>query len=83
MSDSGPVLNLYYRQNCHLCEDMWAHLQEIRKEHAFQVVTIDIAGSAELETQHGTRIPVLETEEGRELCNYYLDERGLLDYLNS
>ncbi len=82
MSDSGPVLNLYYRQNCHLCEDMWAHLQELRKEYAFQVVTIDIAGHAELEARHGTRIPVLETAEGRELCNYYLDERGLLDYLN-
>ena len=82
MSDAGPVLNLYYRHNCHLCEDMWEHLQEIRKEYEFQVVTIDIGDDAELEARHGTRIPVLETEDGKELCNYYLNERGLLDYLN-
>jgi len=83
MSDTGPVLNLYYRHNCHLCEDMWEHLQEIRKEYVFEIVTIDITGNTDLEARHGTRIPVLETEEGKELCNYYLDERGLLDYLNA
>ena len=83
MSDAEPVLNLYYRHNCHLCEDMWEHLEEIRKEYSFQVVTIDITDNAELEAKHGTRIPVLEVEGGKELCNYYLDERGLLDYLNT
>lgn len=83
MGDTGPALKLYYRHNCHLCEDMWEHLQEIRKEYAFQVITIDITGDSELEARHGTRIPVLETEDGKELCNYYLDERGLLDYLNA
>lgn len=83
MSDSEPILNLYFRQNCHLCEDMWEHLLEVQKEYAFQIVTIDITGSAELEALHGTRIPVLEIKGGRELCNYYLDERGLLDYLNA
>ena len=83
MSDAGPTLNLYFRRDCHLCEDMWAHLQEIKKEWPFQIATIDISTSAALEAKHGTRIPVLETEDGNELCNYYLDERGLTEYLET
>jgi len=83
MSDvCGPTLKLYFRQNCHLCEDMWAHLLEIKKEWAFQIAAIDISADAALEVRHGVRIPVLETEDGNEICNYYLDERGLIEYLD-
>lgn len=83
MTDAEPHLSFYYRQDCHLCEDMWLHLQELRQSQPFQVTMIDVDATAELRARYGPRIPVLETGDGREICNYYMDEKGLLEYLQS
>ncbi len=83
MTEAGPRLNFYYRQDCHLCEDMWLHLQELRQSQPFQVSMVDVDATAELRARYGLLIPVLETADGREICHYYMDERSLLEYLQS
>lgn len=83
MSDRVPALRFYYRQDCHLCEDMWDHLQELRQDWPFEIEAINIDADPELKARHGTRIPVLETGAGDEICNYYLDQKTLIEYLES
>ena len=74
-------LALYYRQGCHLCEDMWRHLQEIRRQRPFALREIDVDSDPCLSRQYGQRVPVL-TGNGRELCHYYLDPVALGAFLD-
>lgn len=77
-----PVVTLYYRHGCHLCEDMLLHLQELRQSKKFLVETVDIDANSQLRERYGALVPVLEGG-GQELCRYYLDEVTLRGYLSS
>jgi len=65
-------LIFYYRQGCHLCDDMWQQLQTL----GVTPRAVDIGRDPVLEARFGTLIPVL-TRGGRELCHYYLDPQSL------
>lgn len=73
---------LYYRYGCHLCEDMLQHLHKLQISEPFQIETVDIDSSSDLQERYGTLVPVLEGN-GAELCHYYLDEVALQGYLSS
>lgn len=76
-------LHLYYRQGCHLCDEMWQHLQQIRLDTVnFEVEMVDVDSTAELKEKYGLLIPVLEAD-GKVICNYYLDPMALEQYLVS
>ncbi len=77
------LVRFYYRQGCHLCEDMWQLLQEFRKEHPFELMEIDIDQKPNLAEKYGPLIPVLESEPGSRICHYYLDPVALEEYLQS
>ena len=77
------LVRFYYRQGCHLCEDMWQHLQEFRKVHSFELIEIDIDQQPDLTEKYGPLIPVLENARGNRLCHYYLDPVALEEYLES
>lgn len=77
-----PVITMYYRHGCHLCEDMFEHLTELQKVEHFLVETIDVDINDELKENFGSLVPVLEAN-GEELCRYYLDEVALRDYFRS
>lgn len=52
---SLPIVTLYSRANCHLCE-----LAEQKLQHlAFNFKVVNIAGNAEQEARYGHDIPVL------------------------
>lgn len=42
MEQNEHSLTLYYREACHLCEDMLQQLHEIQQEHPFDLVQIDV-----------------------------------------
>ena len=65
-------LTLYGRHNCHLCHEMHAELERLRPELGFDLETVDVHGSPELEQRYGARIPVLVCD-GTELCEARLD----------
>ncbi len=73
-------LEFYFRSGCHLCEDMWQHLDELREELGFVLHPVDIDQNAELQQRFGHLIPVLEGE-GELICNYYLDPMALRNHL--
>lgn len=75
-----PVVTLFYRHNCHLCEDMLLHLQGLQNSVVFQLDMVDVDANSKLQERYGAMVPVLEGG-GHELCHYYLDEVALRYYL--
>ncbi|OIP09219.1 MAG: hypothetical protein AUK49_08420 [Betaproteobacteria bacterium CG2_30_68_42] len=77
---AGPVLTLYGRAGCHLCEVMQSALQGLRSRSAFELRLVDVDDDLELARRYGALVPVLEAG-GRELCHYVLDEAAVSAYL--
>lgn len=80
MTQSKPLLTLYGRTYCHLCDDMLAALEALRGQHGFQVRVVDVDADPALEAKYDELVPVLEAE-GRELCHYFLNEAKVREYL--
>ncbi len=86
MADTDParagVITLTYihRTGCHLCEAMWAELDDIRSSGVVQFDCIDLAREPHLEERLGDKIPLLLHGE-LELARYYLDAERLDSYL--
>lgn len=77
-----PQVTLYYRQGCHLCEDLTLQLAELQETEQFDIESIDVDSNGELRERYGSLVPVIEGN-GKELCRYYLDEVALRDYFRS
>ena len=71
-----PALTVYIRPGCHLCEDMLEHLNTLQADLGFTIEMVDITRDAVLESEHGTKVPVLYVD-GVEICHYFLDEAAL------
>ncbi|MES9993941.1 MAG: glutaredoxin family protein [Candidatus Thiodiazotropha sp.] len=74
-------LRFYYRQGCHLCEDMLEELQRLQGEWRFDLIEIDIDRDPAIRDSYHTRIPLLEDHQGRCLSEHFLDQASLLSYL--
>jgi hypothetical protein len=70
-------LRLYGRAYCHLCTDMQAALDVLASGLGFSVDYVDVDADPALEARYGELVPVLEDEQGREICHYFLDEDAL------
>jgi hypothetical protein len=69
---SKPVLTLYGRKYCHLCEDMLAALEALRGEHDFLITMVDIDDCPEKLDRYDELVPVLTLDDA-EICHYFLD----------
>lgn len=56
---SQPVLTLYTRKSCHLCELAKDAIYEVKNEFSFTLEEVDIDQSDELTERYGLMIPVL------------------------
>jgi thioredoxin reductase (NADPH) len=74
-------LVLYSRAYCHLCHDMEAALEPLRREFGFEVEVRDVDADAALEERYGELVPVLE-HSGVELARYRLEPAALRAYLS-
>jgi glutaredoxin len=70
-------LTIYSRPGCHLCEEMKAVVERVRREHPFELTEVDISGNPDLELRYGQEIPVLELD-GKKVVKYRLDEPALV-----
>ena len=75
-------LNLYYRQQCHLCEDMLQLLQPYIDDKNIQLEMIDIDTDPKLQKKYTVLIPVLTDQDENEICHYFFDKISFEDYLN-
>lgn len=79
----APVrLTVYARSYCHLCEEMIEALEPFRARYGFEIATVDVDSTPELEAQYGEWVPVL-VHEGHRICHYRLDEAALTAHLDA
>ena len=83
MGKQRPVrLTFYFRQGCHLCDDMWEQLQTMRADRSFELTPVDVDEEPALRERFGDKVPVL-TAGDVELCHYYLDPRSVEAWLDT
>ena len=58
MANSFPLVTIYSRHNCHLCEVAKEVVVSARNEADFELEVIVIDGDAELEKLYGEEVPV-------------------------
>ena len=67
---------LYSKPGCHLCDDVHAVLEEVRREQPFDLEVRDISKSRKLIEAYGLDIPVV-TIDGGEAFRHRLTGDGL------
>ena len=55
---SEPVVQIYSRANCHLCQEAQSVVREVLKDISFKLEVIYIDGNQELERLYGEEVPV-------------------------
>ena len=76
-----PVLTLYIRTYCHLCDDMRAAVEPWRARLGLSLEEVDVDDDPVLEARLGEKVPVLMWGE-QEICHYYFDEDAFKRCLN-
>ncbi|HST25809.1 MAG TPA: glutaredoxin family protein [Gaiellaceae bacterium] len=72
----SPTVTLYHAPGCHLCDRARDVLEEARAELGFELVEVDITGSAELEARYREWLPVVDID-GERAFVYHVDPNGL------
>lgn len=73
-----PVLTLFQRDDCHLC-DLALEVLALARVPEFESVFID--GNDELETRYGIRVPVLRDEDTGAELEWPFDDQQLRRWL--
>ena len=82
MKEVPPVVTLYGRPGCHLCDDARAVVLRVAERAPLRLVEVDIEGDDELFKRYLERIPVV-TVDGAERFEYFVDEDALVSALSS
>jgi hypothetical protein len=77
---ASPLLTVYSRNYCHLCDDLISGLRALQARSHFEIAIIDVDRDVALEALYGNDVPVL-VHEDRELCRHRLNESLVTDYL--
>ncbi|HEV8316815.1 MAG TPA: glutaredoxin family protein [Vicinamibacterales bacterium] len=80
MSDARPLLVLYSKPGCHLCDEMKHVVDRVGSRIPFTLKVVDISTDRDLLERYGLEIPVLEID-GRKVAKYRISERDLEDTL--
>lgn len=69
-------VTLYGREDCHLCQEMRAVVEEVRAEVPLELEEVDVDGDPALVAAYGDEVPVL-CVNGRKAFKYRVDARAL------
>jgi glutaredoxin len=75
------AVTLYTRVGCHLCDVAKGVLDDVRREHPFELTVVDVDTDAELRKAYGEEVPVV-TIEGRKAFKYRVDPAVLRERLD-
>ncbi|MGH3665071.1 MAG: glutaredoxin family protein [Egibacteraceae bacterium] len=76
-----PVVTLYTRRGCHLCEAAQQVIEAVAAGRA-QVRVVDIDSDPALHARYTVRVPVVAVD-GREIAEYQLDAGALRHALDA
>lgn len=68
-----PVLIVYYRDGCHLCEQVVASLFQLQEELGYKIEQIDIDADPALREKYNVDVPVV-TYKGEVVFYHFFDE---------
>jgi glutaredoxin-like protein DUF836 len=71
-----PVVTVYGKPDCHLCDDALAAVRRLAADVTLDLVAIDITTDDALHRRFLERIPVIAVD-GVELYDYFVDEDDL------
>ncbi len=74
------LVTVYSKPSCHLCEEALRILQQIQKQHRFELEEINIEADPALLAEYGEQIPVVMLN-GTFLFEYAVDESRLRQLL--
>jgi glutaredoxin len=77
-----PVVTLYGRPGCHLCDEAREIVRRAGGRAAFELVEIDIETDDDLLKRYLERIPVVAVD-GDEQFEFFVDEDALVSALSS
>ena len=72
-----PMIDVYSRRGCHLCEILLGELEPLVQGRA-RIQVHDVDDREEWREAYGLRVPVVCCD-GDEICQYNLDRRAVLD----
>jgi len=70
-----PLLQVYSRPGCHLCEQLVEQLQPMIRGRA-KIEVLNIDSRSTWSEKYATRIPVVEID-GHYVCQYHLDKDAI------
>jgi glutaredoxin len=73
---SRPVVRMYSRRTCGLCDEARVVIQGVRDRRSFEFDEVFIDGDESLETDYGLRVPVVEVD-GVEEFEFTVDPAAL------
>jgi glutaredoxin len=77
----SATVTLYTRAGCHLCDVAKDVLEQVRRERAFELVTVDVDGDPDLSRAYGEEVPVVAID-GRKAFKYRVDPAVLRERLD-
>jgi glutaredoxin len=75
-----PVVTLYGKPGCHLCQEARNQLERMRAEVGFELEQVDVSLHPGLHRRYGERIPVVAVD-GVELFEFFIDPEALRERL--
>ena len=78
---TGPVVTLYGKPGCHLCEEAREVVLSVRLEREFELAEVDITLDPGLNRAYGERIPVVAVD-GEDVFEYVVDRQVLKERLD-
>jgi len=79
---SKPELHFYFRDGCHLCEEMAAAIHAGWPQVMTDMVWVDVDSAPEIRERYGLKVPVL-TYDGETVCEYRLDPEAMAVYFGT
>ena len=79
---NNRVLRLFYRNGCHLCEEMVSLIHRGWPDVMAGLEFVDVDSRADWRDRFGSRVPVLE-RDGVVLCELIPDSRCLQDHFGA
>jgi glutaredoxin len=76
-----PVVTLYGKPGCHLCEEARAVVERVGARRRFELREVDVTLDPVLYREYGERIPVLALD-GKELFEFHIEEAVLVERLD-
>ncbi len=77
MNDKNLIL--YFREGCHLCDDMRRELYPFIQQHNLKLLEIDIDRDEALIEKYNVKVPVLCLDD-EEICHHFFDHDMLTQY---